>query len=204
MRVNSFSTGERQIGSVSSRAECVAKVKSECPGFDLANVNHGSVDGCWCQKSKGVTLPTADDTGSAYDTCRVVALPTETESDEVEGQCMGDWFKTNYFGSGERSVGPVQSRAECINKVRSDCPAEFDLANMAVSETGTGCWCQKSNGEQVAPHTNTDAGYQTCRVKPLPGAPPATNDTAVNNNECLGPWVKTNAFGSGERSVGPV
>lgn len=75
---------------------------------------------------------------------------------------------------------------------------------MAVSETSKGCWCQKSNGEQVAAHVSTHTKYQTCRVKPLPGAPPATNDTAVNNSECLGPWVKTNGFSPGEKSVGPV
>lgn len=92
-------------GEFSSRAECVAKAKEECAGFDLVNIPHGNGGGCWCQKSGGVSL--YNNEGDAYDTCRIVALPNATESDEVTGECLEPWHRTNYFARGERSLGPV-------------------------------------------------------------------------------------------------
>lgn len=79
VRTNQYGSGERSIGPVSSRAECTQKVKSECPGFDLANVPRGSGNGCWCQKSRGAVLDPTQEGSGGYLTCRVVALPTPAE-----------------------------------------------------------------------------------------------------------------------------
>jgi hypothetical protein len=60
----------------------------------------------------------------------VKALPSNNNTVSiVEHECIGDWVRTNGFGAGERSVGPVANRSECIDKVRTDCEG-FDLANM--------------------------------------------------------------------------
>lgn len=130
-------------------------------------------NGCWCQKSNGEQVAPHNSEFSMYQTCRTKPLPgAEPPVNETainEHECLEPWVKTNGFGNGERSIGPVNNRSDCIAKVRTDCPG-FDLANMAVDESGTGCWCQKSEGNIVTTRENTAAAYQTCRVTALPGA----------------------------------
>jgi len=54
-QTNYFSAGERNIGSFSSVADCVAAVKDQCPEYDIANVATSAFSegpgSCWCQHS---------------------------------------------------------------------------------------------------------------------------------------------------------
>lgn len=196
VRTNSFGDGERGVGPVSSRSECIDKVRTECEGFDLANmaVDEGQT-GCWCQKSEGHEVESRTDDSSSYQTCRVQPLPNYNNE-----TCLGEWVNTNYFGQfGEINIGPVDSRAECIAKAKSECGAEYDLAQIGNRGYG-GCYCQKSNGEQVdATKLQESASYETCRVKPLLAVDPApVQPNTQFHDGCLSNWIKTNHFGVGE------
>lgn len=46
---------------------------------------------------------------------------------------------------------------------------------------------------------SSEGNYKTCRVKPTPVVEAVAAPTG-----CLGDWVTTNAFGSGEKSIGPI
>lgn len=60
--------------------------------------------------------------------------PSPDHNDPNSDGCLGDWMRTNAFGPGERCVGPVDSHAACVEKVKSACPG-FDLANVADHNT---------------------------------------------------------------------
>lgn len=86
--------------------------------------------------------------------------PATPETTHPDG-CTSAWVETNAYGSGERGLGSVSSRAECVQKVKDECP-EFDLANTQGNDS-TGCWCQKSHG--AAELEQQSSSYVTCKVK---------------------------------------
>lgn len=53
--------GEKDVGPVTTRAECVEKAKAECPDFDLAHTKADDPNYCWCQKLRGDTELRATD-----------------------------------------------------------------------------------------------------------------------------------------------
>jgi len=112
---------------------------------------------CFCQKSNGEQVDSSKHQEfSAWRSCKIrggvdsapdvapeeAPTPTTTPAVHPDG-CTSAWVETNAYGAGERSIGPVSSRAQCVEKVKAECPAEFDLANTQGSDS-TGCWCQKS------------------------------------------------------------
>lgn len=164
---NHFGAGERSIGPVSSASECIAKVRSDCPEFDLANmaVNEaGSNLGCWCQKSKGHTLESRADNSSNYKTVRVRPLPDPAMN--LDDGCMSEWVQTQWFNQfGGRNIGPVQSVQECIEKVKQECPG-YDLVNVG-RDTDDVCYCHNSSGlEFNSSYLQTCSSLRTCRILP--------------------------------------
>lgn len=107
------------------------------------------------------------------------APPTPDHNDNNADGCIGDWYATNSWGQGERSIGPVESHAACVAKAKVECEG-FDLANTRINE-GTGCWCQKSNGDDIT--TGTRHGcYQTCRIVALPGSDTTPADDTTTDD----------------------
>jgi len=47
----------------------------------------------------------------------------------MQDGCLTEWVKTNSFTTGERSIGPKESKAECVKAVEESCP-DHDLANV--------------------------------------------------------------------------
>lgn len=126
---------------------------------------------CYCQKTNGATISSNNhDESSSWKTCRirgeqVVATPATPDTPATPGNfpdgCTSEWVETNAYGSGERGIGSVESRAQCVEKVKAECP-EFDLANTQGSDS-TSCWCQKSHGATTLEAQSSS--YVTCKVK---------------------------------------
>merc|ERR1712110_1055341 len=55
VRNNINTAGERSIGTASSRAECIAMVREQCPGATIANMPNTGVGSCWCQFGTDMT-----------------------------------------------------------------------------------------------------------------------------------------------------
>lgn len=111
---------------------------------------------------------------------------------------------TNEFAAGERSVchDPDSTTDEgCVSRAKELCNVAdgWDLVNRG-RWGGKGCWCQKSRGTDLTQVTNGTGTYKTCRIHPLPVATPTEPDAPpAPTDECLGQWVRTNQFSSGER-----
>lgn len=173
-----FSPGEKNIGRYGNIEACVEAAKSQCPDFDLVNMQSTEIDknsnvsACFCQKSGGLKIEDYVQPNIGWEACRIRESASKTTPTEQDGRpvgCDGQWYRTDKFTAGEKNLGLKVEISYCLRDAKQECP-DHDLVSIPWGELPNGfvmdCKCQHSNNADISQGVSASGEWGTCKFTP--------------------------------------
>ena len=123
--------GERELGSADSPGECIAMVRTRCPGWDVARFPDAGSGSCSCRNVTAVT----PDAAATPATRRRLGCVDDTSTSDVRGHGCDPWYDEHPHECGAYDDAGFTARQQCCSCQLLGCVDDTSTSDVR----GFGC-----------------------------------------------------------------